>query len=129
MAKIQENNSLLCKPKFSSAAKTSFFIKDTKNNHSSASDWWEYTKYRFKENAKVLSKNSTAQENITISRKNLLFLLKTQKATSSARAWWGNTKSSFKENARTFPKSSTTQENIRISKPKKDYKICTKRKF
>ena len=81
MAKIQENNSLLCKPKFSSAAKTSFFIKDTKNNHSSASDWWEYTKYRFKENAK------------------------------------------------TFPKSSTTQENIRISKPKKYYKICTKRKF
>ena len=56
----------------------------------------------------------------------MLFLLK--KATSSASVWWGNTKSSFKENARTFSKSSTTQE-IRISKPKKDYEICTKRKF
>ena len=35
----------------------------------------------FKENAKILSKNSTTQENITISRQNLLFLLKTQKTT------------------------------------------------
>ena len=32
MEKIQENKSLLCKPKFSSAKKTSFFIKNTKNN-------------------------------------------------------------------------------------------------
>ena len=39
-------------------------------------------KYRFKENAKILSKNSTTQENITISRQNLLFLLKTQKTTT-----------------------------------------------
>ena len=30
------------------------------------------TKYRFKENAKILCKNSATQENITISRKNLL---------------------------------------------------------
>ena len=37
---------------------------------------------RFKENAKILSKNSTTQENITISRQNLLFLLKTQKTTT-----------------------------------------------
>ena len=74
----------------------------------------------------ILSKISTTQENISVSIKNLLFLLK--KATSSASVWWGNTKSSFKENARTFSKSSTTQE-IRISKPKKDYEICTKRKF
>ena len=36
----------------------------------------------FKENAKILSKNSTTQENITISRQNLLFLLKTQKTTT-----------------------------------------------
>ena len=53
------NNSLLCKPEFSPATKTSFFIKNTKNNYSSASDCWEYTKYRFKENAKTLPKNST----------------------------------------------------------------------
>ena len=37
---------------------------------------------RFKENAKILPKNSTTQENITISRQNLLFLLKTQKTTT-----------------------------------------------
>ena len=34
---------------------------------------------RFKENAKLLSKNCTTQENITISRQNLLSLLKTQR--------------------------------------------------
>ena len=33
-------------------------------------------------NVKILSKNSTTQENITISRQNLLFLLKTQKTTT-----------------------------------------------
>ena len=37
-------------------------------NLSSASDLWEYTKSCFKENAKVFSKNSTTQENITILR-------------------------------------------------------------
>ena len=37
---------------------------------------------RFKENGKILSKNSTIQENITISRQNFLFLLKTQKTTT-----------------------------------------------
>ena len=38
------------------------------NNLSSASDWWEYTKSCFKENAKIFSKNSTTQEYITILR-------------------------------------------------------------
>ena len=38
------------------------------NNLSSASDWWEYTKSCFKEIAKIFSKNSTTQENITILR-------------------------------------------------------------
>ena len=38
------------------------------NNLSSASDCWEYTKSCFKENAKIFSKNSTTQENITILR-------------------------------------------------------------
>ena len=37
-------------------------------NLCSASDWWEYTKSCFKENAKIFSKNSTTQENITILR-------------------------------------------------------------
>ena len=137
---------LLCKPEFSSATKTSVFIKNTKNNHSLTSDWWEYNKYCFKENAKIFSKNSTTQDLVLKGMLELFltvpplkkilqfqericfFFLKTQKTTSSASVWWGNSKSSFKENARTFSKSSTTQE-IRISKPKKDYEICTKRKF
>ena len=137
---------LLCKPEFSSTTRTSFFIKYTKNNHSWARDWWEYTKYCFKENAKILSKKSTTQDLVLkrmlelfltvpplkkilqFQERICLFFLKTQKTTSSASVWWGNSKSSFKENARTFSKSSTTQE-IRISKPKKDYEICTKRKF
>ena len=54
MEKIHENNSLY-KHKFSSATKIYFFIKNTKNSHSWTSDWWEYTKYCFKENAKILS--------------------------------------------------------------------------
>ena len=45
-----------------------FFIKNTKNNHSSASDWWRNTKSSFKENARTFSKNSTTQENIKILR-------------------------------------------------------------
>ena len=45
-----------------------FSLKTHKNNHSSANDWWEYTKSCFKENAKKFSKNSTTQENIIISR-------------------------------------------------------------
>ena len=127
---------LLCKPNFSSTTRTSFFIKNAKNNHSWAGDWWEYAKYCFKENAKIFSKKSSTQD-LVLKRLLELFLtvpplkkilqfqericfffLKTQKTTSSASVWWGNSKSSFKENARTFSKSSTTQE-IRISKPKK----------
>ena len=53
---------LLCKSEFSSAIKTSFFMKKTKNSHFSASNWWEYSKYCFKENAKILSENSTTQD-------------------------------------------------------------------
>ena len=138
---------LLCKPEFSSATKTSVFIKNTKNNHSLTSDWWEYNKYCFKENAKIFSKNSTTQD-LVLKRMLELFLtapplkkilqfqericfffLKTQKTTSSANAWWGNSKSSFKENARTFSKTSTNQE-IRISKlKKKTMKFVQKENF
>ena len=52
---------ILCKPEFSSATKSSILLK-TQKSHSSASDWWEYTKYCFKENAKILSENSTTQD-------------------------------------------------------------------
>ena len=138
---------LLCKPEFSSSRKTSFFIKNTKSNHCSASDWWEYNKYCFKKNAKILSKNSTTQDLVLrrmlelfltvppfkkilqFQERICLFFLKLQKATSSASAWWGNSKSSFKENARAFSKSSPTQE-IRISKPKKRlWKFVQKENF
>ena len=108
---------LLYKLEFSSAKKT-LFLLETQNIHSSASDWWEWTKHCLKENAKILPKNFSTQGNIKISIKKLLFLLKTKNNLFSK--WkWENTKSSFKENARTFSKSSTTQENIKISKPKK----------
>ena len=85
---------------------------------------------RFKENANILSKNSTSLGNITISRDNLLFLLKKQKKKHSSESdWWENTKSSFRENARTFSKNSTTQENIRVSRLKEDCKTYTKKEF
>ena len=50
------NNSLLCKLEFSSTTNI-FFIKNTKNNHSSASDWWENTKSNFKD-VRAFSENS-----------------------------------------------------------------------
>ena len=84
---------------------------------------------RFKESAKIFSKNSNTQENITISRQNLLSFLKTQKRNHfSASYWWDNTKSSLEENARIFSKNSTTQENIRISRLKDDCNNYTKKK-
>ena len=45
---------------------------------------------RFKENGKILCKDSTTQEYITISRQNLLFLLKIQKATTLQQVAVGN---------------------------------------
>ena len=95
---------LLSKPEFSSARKTYFFIKNTKTNHSSASDWWGYNKYCFKENVKILYRNSTNQDLVLkrmlelfltvpslkkilkFQERICLFFLKTQKATSSANA-------------------------------------------
>ena len=79
------NNSLLRKPDFSSATKTFLFVlktPQTKKPHSSASDWLEYIKSRFKGNAKIFSKNSTTQENITISRQNLFFYQNHKKTTT-----------------------------------------------
>ena len=43
---------------------------------------------RFKENAKILTKNSTTQENIAIPRQNLLFLLKKPKNNHSSTSDW-----------------------------------------
>ena len=45
-----------------------FLLKAQKNNHSSASDWWENTKSAFKENARTFSENSTTEEDIRIPR-------------------------------------------------------------
>ena len=78
MEETRENISLLCKPELSSATKTSFVIKNTKNNHSSASDLLEYTNFCSKENAKLLSKTSPTQENIEI-KKRLCFFIKNTK--------------------------------------------------
>ena len=48
------NNSLLCKPEFFLTTKTFlFFIKNTKHNHTSESDWYENTKSSFKEDART----------------------------------------------------------------------------
>ena len=49
-----------------------FFIKNTKNSHYSASDCWEHTIPCFKKNAKTFSKNSTTQGNIRISRMKMI---------------------------------------------------------
>ena len=82
-----------------------FLLKKQKTNHSSASDWWKYTKSTFKENAKIFSKNSTSQEILQFQDKICFYLLKILKNNhSSASDWWGNTKSTFSENARTFSK-------------------------
>ena len=46
------DNPHICKPEFSSATKYHIFsLKTQKNNHFSASDWWQNTEYSFKENA------------------------------------------------------------------------------
>ena len=58
-----------------------FLLKTQKNNYSSPIGWWEYTKYRFKENAKIpLKKILQFQE------KNVFFI-KNTKTTSSASVW------------------------------------------
>ena len=52
------SNSPLCKPEFSLTTDFSFFIKNTKHNHSPANDWWQSTKSSFKEHARTFSENS-----------------------------------------------------------------------
>ena len=52
------NNSPLCKHEFSLTTDFSFFIKNTKHNHPSASDWRENTKSSFEEDSRTFSENS-----------------------------------------------------------------------
>ena len=65
--KIQENSSLLCKPEFSSATKTSCFIKNTKKVNTLQQVTDENTQ-NIVFNIKILSKNTTTQENIRTSK-------------------------------------------------------------
>ena len=65
--KIQENSSLLCKPEFSSATKTSCFIKNTKKINTLQQVTDENTQ-NIVFNIKIFSKNSTTQENIRTSK-------------------------------------------------------------
>ena len=63
------NSSLLKKKDFCSTTRNMLSILGTKkDNYSSISDWWEYTKDQIKDNARLFAKNSTKQENIRISR-------------------------------------------------------------
>ena len=48
--------------------RTCFFIKNTKNKHSLASEWWGNSKSGCKENARTVSKNYTTREKIKILR-------------------------------------------------------------
>ena len=68
----------------------------------------------FKENAKILSKNSTTEENITISRQNLPFFIKnTEKNHSSASYWWENIRiSRLKEACKTYSKKKTSNQKL-----------------
>ena len=52
------NNSSLCKSEFSLTTDFPFGIKNTKHNHSSASEWWENSKSSFKEDVRTFSENS-----------------------------------------------------------------------
>ena len=54
-------------PKYPALSHTTIYVY---NSLSSGSDCWKYTKSCLKEHAKIFSKNSTTQENITILRLN-----------------------------------------------------------
>ena len=71
------------------------------------------------------------QENITVSRQNLLFSLKLQKNNncSSASDWWKNTKSSFKEKARTFLKILSLKKILEFQDWKKTANLYKKQNF
>ena len=63
------NSSILKNKDFCSTTKNLLsFLKTKRNNYSSISDWWKYTKCQIKENTRLFSKNSTKQEKVRISR-------------------------------------------------------------
>ena len=63
------NNSLLEKHDFYLTIRNLLaMLKTKRNNYSSASEWWEDTKCKIKDNIRTFSENSTKQESIRISR-------------------------------------------------------------
>ena len=118
MEKIQENNSLLCKPEFSSATKTSFVIKNTKTTTLEQVAGGNTPNLVLKRMLRYFSKGSTTQEYITISRKNLS-LLKTQKATSSASVWWGTPNLVLKRMLEFFLKLPPLKKKLEFQNQKK----------
>ena len=58
-------NSLLWKPEFSSEMNLFFLKKAQRNDHSSASNWSEYSKICFKKNVRTFS---ISHQNVKISR-------------------------------------------------------------
>ena len=125
------NNSLLCKPKFSSATKNfiSLFKKKTKKQPLFSKWLWEYSKSHFKENAKIFSKNSTTQENITISRQNLFFYQKHKKTTTLQQVT-GEEKPNLvlQKMLELFLKIWPLKKKFKILRLKEDYKTYTKKK-
>ena len=60
------------------------------------------------------------------SKKDFVFIIKnTKKATTSASAWWGNTKWMLE----LFLNVSPLKKVLEFQNQKKDFEICTKRKF
>ena len=75
----------------------------------------------FKRNTKILSKNSTSQENITTSRQNLLFLLKTIKPTTLQQVTSGKIPNLvLRRMLELFLKIPPLKENVRFSRLKED---------
>ena len=71
------NNSLLEKNDFCSTTKNLLSILKTKrNNYSSTRDWWEHTKCKIKDNARIFSKNSTKNPRISRLKRRLRNLYK-----------------------------------------------------
>ena len=71
------NNSLLEKNDFCSTTKNLLSILKTKrNNYSSTIDWWEHTKCKIKDNARIFSKNSTKNPRISRLKRRLRNLYK-----------------------------------------------------
>ena len=115
---------LLCKPQ---PQRLLFFITNTKKQKYSASDWWGYTKYCFKENARTfltvppLKRILQFQENIC------LFFLKKQQPLQQVPD--GETANLVLKRMLELFLKVLPLKKLEIQNQKKDYKICIKRKF